>query len=80
MERPKIPAIHVDLYDDQDEEIEPMMRKVRQAAESGKPGFLAAQVYRGSMRVFFIDYERALKFQELMSQEIGASTDRCVTD
>jgi NTP pyrophosphatase (non-canonical NTP hydrolase) len=71
MKRPKIPAIAVDLYDDQTAEIEPMMRQVREAAEAGKPGFLCAQVFVGSMRVFFIDHNRFLKFQELMGQEVG---------
>ncbi len=47
------------------------MQKVQEASKAGKPGFLAAQVIGDEMYVFFIDYDRALKFQELMGQEIG---------
>jgi hypothetical protein len=79
-DRPRIPAIRIDLYEEQAAELEPIMLEAKAAADAGVPGFIAAQVFGGSMCVFFIDHERALKFQELMGQKVGARTARPVID
>lgn len=76
MEKPKIKAVRVHLDDEQTAQIKPMLRLVREASDAGKPGFLCAQVFADEMFVFFIDHERALKFQELMGQKVGQAARR----
>jgi hypothetical protein len=73
---PQIPALRVELYEDQIAEIEAssIYAALSDASRAGKPGFLAAQVHGGVLRVFFIDHERSLRFQELMGQEVGSTT------
>lgn len=67
----KINSKKVDLDEDQIALMQPLMDKARDAGESGKPGFLCAQIFDNEMRVFFIPHEKALKFQELMDQDVG---------
>lgn len=76
MEHQKITAVRVELYDDQVDVIKTssIWAELRRASDAGEPGFLAAQIHGGTMRVFFIDHDRALKFQELMGQQVGGTT------
>lgn len=70
-----IPAITVDLDDDQIEEIEPMRERVRVAAAEGKPGMLLAQIIGGVMKVFFATGEQAAEMQRIMGSRVGMTTD-----
>lgn len=74
MNHPKIPTITIDLYYDQMAAMAPMMEKVEMASDGGSPGFLCAQIFSRSMKVFFLDHATALEFQKIMNQEVGKTT------
>jgi hypothetical protein len=69
-----IPAITIELTDDQLAAIEPVRQKVSEAANAGAPGMLLAQIINGEMKVFFANQFQASQFQRAMGTRVGKTT------
>ena len=67
----KIPAIAVNLTDEQIESIQPFMEKVEAAAAAGKPIMLLAQVFSSRIKVFIATQEQAHDIQRAMQSPVG---------
>jgi hypothetical protein len=71
----RIPAISVDLTDDQLCDIAPAFQKIKEAAASDQPGMLLAQIIGGSMKVFVASMDQAREMQRIMGTRVGKTSD-----
>lgn len=72
----KIPAITIDLDDDQIDAMEPMIERAIAAADADAPGMLLAHIFPGAMemKVFFATNEQARLMQAAMGSPVGKTT------
>ena len=63
----------VELTDEQMEQLAPFFDVIAELDEAGTPGMFVAQVFALKMRVGIVPHDRALKIQEIMGGEVGAT-------
>jgi hypothetical protein len=68
-----VPAITIDLDEDQIDDLKPILKRVNDAARAGTPGMALAQVFFGAheMKVFFATKEQAEEIQRIMGSPVG---------
>lgn len=66
--------IIVELTEDQQDAIAPLLVKVSDAEDAGAPGMLLAQVFRGEMVVHFVPNDKARAIQQAVGGKVGETT------
>lgn len=69
-----IPCITIELSEEQEAQLGPVIAKIAAAEEAGKPGMALAQVIGGNIKVFFASHEQAKEIQRAMGSPVGLTT------
>jgi len=64
-------GIYVELTEEQQEQIKPLMNKIATLAENGTPGMVVAQIYKDHMAVGYFNHEQGKAIQKTIANMTG---------